>query len=1106
MNFYTKVWDAFAMHLLSNPLYKKRLIMRINLTFLIVFALCSQISASSFSQITIKGSNISVKELIRKIERQSSYVFLMSEDVGLLKNKVSVNLTNASVEDALSASLKGTGLTFSIIEKNILLKKEKLSLAGKIASLFSSRKDITFKVLGDDGQTLTGATLKIVNSALVQVSDSKGQFHLKDVEDHMVVEISFVSYETASFLVSNIKGAVTLKKADVKLEEVVINKGYYSTSQKLNTGSTVQVTSKDLERQPLTNPITSLQGLVPGMYIKQSSGVAGSINTVQIRGRSSISSGTAPLYIVDGVPFLSTAVDRQIGAGATILGPQANGATDPMSVINAADIESITILKDADATAIYGSRGSNGVVLITTKKAKPGISSFKFNLQKGYGQVVNQLDLLPVSEYLALRRRAFANDNITPQITNTALPGYAPDLLMFDQNRSTDIQDLLIGNTSKITDFTTSLSVGTAKSSVLISGGYHDESSVLFGGAGYKRGTVNMSASTSSADDRLKLGIAANLSFGQNNMPGSDFTSGLYTIPQNFSLYDANGGINWARNINNPIAVSRQKFKVGNKNININTNLSYQIIDDLTFRTNIGYNRIDQRQSFQAGASTISPLATTPVSAASYSSAVTEAIITEAQFDYTKKINDHTATLSTGGTWQDTKFEIPYIINAVTFSSELLMESFTNAGTISPVRALNSEYKSISFFGRANYNYKEKYVINALLRRDGSSRFGPDKRFGYFGSIGAAWIFSDEDFFKDLSFLSFGKLRGSFGVTGNDQVTNNYGYSDTFTITPSAYGGVPGFYPTRIANPSFRWESSRKFELAMELRFLNDRISFIPAFYRNRSDNMIISTVPLPGQTGFINYIGNLNFLVQNQGFEMDINFKAIKTKELQWDLGFNITQIRNKVLNIPEQVAASYANTYQVGQSLSMFQAYHFTGFVDGVAQVEDRNGDGVITPGLTGDYYAHSQRDPSYYGGLTSALTYKRFRLDALLSFAKQNAFAPIAYPGAFGAQLGLLRNSQFIPSTVTSTPSYVSYATRYTSSDAMISDASFIRVRNISLAYNLPEKWIRAVKVNQLELFARGQNLFTFTKYKGLDPETQTGVLPPLKIFTAGLSCSF
>jgi TonB-linked SusC/RagA family outer membrane protein len=1098
MNFYIQVGAALNMRLLNDRLFQKRLIMRLNLIFFVVLAFLTQVSANGFSQITIKGTNISVKQVIKKIEQQSGYVFLMYDDTDLLKAKVSLDLHNANIEDALSAGFKGTGITYSIVEKNVLLKKGKRSFIDRLQSIFSIKRDLDFKVIGDDGQTLIGAILKISSSNIIYRSDNKGFFHLKDIDDNTILEISFIGYETTSFRAGHINGAVSLKKITTKLEEVVINKGYYTTTQKLNTGSSVQITSKELERQPLTNPISALQGLVPGMYIKQSSGVSGALNTVQIRGRSSINSGTAPLYILDGVPFSGVAVDRQIGAGAQLIGGQANGSTDPMNVINPADIESITVLKDADATAIYGSRGANGVVLITTKKAKPGASSFNVNVQRSFGEVVNQMDLLPLNEYLALRRKAFENDARTPTAA------IAPDLMTWDQNTSTNFQDLLIGNTSKSTDVISSLSIGTIRSSILLGGTFHDEQSILYGGKGFKRGTVNMSASTTSTDDRLKLGIGASLSFGKNNMPGGDFTSSLYTIPQNYPLYNASGGINWVTNFNSPIATSRQVFQNDSKNINLNANLSYKILDELTFRTTFGYNKIEQTQSFQGGASTLSPLNGPTVSAGLYATSNTQALVVEPQFDYTRKFGDHNINLSTGGTWQGTGYEMPYLITANTFASEALLGSFTNAASFTSVRALNSDYKYISFFGRANYNFNEKYVINATLRRDGSSRFGPDKKFGTFASVGAAWIFSDEAFMQQFNWLNFGKVRASYGITGNDQI-DNYGYSDTYTSTSSSYGGNPGFYPTRIANPTFSWESNRKFEIAMELGFLNDRIHFTPAFFRNRSDNMVVRTTPLPAQTGFTSYTTNLDALVQNQGFEVDLRVTPIQTKQVRWDMSINLTQSRNKLMSLPSSLTTLYANTYQVGQPLSTITGYHFLGFENGVAQFEDRNGDGTITSGLTGDYYVIGQREPVYYGGFTSALAYKGFRLDVLFNFSKQKANTPIGYPGAFGSQLASLSSSPFIPSSTTTTASYASYS-RYTSSDGIIVDASYIRLRNLSLNYSLPVNWTKTVKITQAQIFLRGQNLWTITKYKGLDPETQTGVLPPLKMFTVGLSCSF
>jgi TonB-linked SusC/RagA family outer membrane protein len=1097
MNFYTKVRSVFGMHFLDDPLFKKRLIMRINLTFFIVLAFLAQISANGFSQITIKARNISVKEIIGIIEKQSGYVFLY-DDASLVKGKVNLDIKGASIQAALSQGLKGTGISYNIVENNVLLKKSEPSAIERITAIFKLGRDIDFKITGDDGQTLIGATLKTSYSSVIYMSDSKGFFHLKDIEDNAALEISFVGYETRTIKASEVKDVVVLKKSSIGLEEVVINKGYYTTSKKLNTGSAVQITAKELERQPLTNPITALQGLVPGMYIKQGSGVSGSLNTVLIRGRSSLNSGVVPLYILDGVPFNGRAVDSQIGTGANLIGGQANGSTDPMSVLNPSDIESITVLKDADATAIYGSRGSNGVVLITTKKAKAGSTNLSANFQRGFGKVVKQMDLLSLSDYLALRRQAFTNDNRTPTAA------IAPDLMLWDQNSATDYQDMLIGNTSQMTDASLSIGAASTRSSILVGGTYHDELSVLYGGKGYKRGTMNLSASTISADDRLKVGIGGNISFGNNNMPGADFTSSLYTLPQNYPLYDATGNLYWVSNFINPIATSKQVFSNKSTNINLSANLSYKIIDELTFRTNLGYNKIEQDQTFQAGASTLNPLTSTPVSVGLYATSNTEAIVAEPQLDYSKKFGRGTLSLSTGGTWQGTNFEQPYLISANTFASESLLGSFSNAANITTAVALTSQYRYLSFFGRANYSFEEKYVVNATFRRDGSSRFGPNNKFGNFGSVGAAWVFSDEEFFKRMSFLSFGKLRASYGITGNDQI-DNYGYSDTYTSTTSSYGGNPGFYPTRIANPNYSWETNRKFEVALELGFLNDRITFTPAFYRNRSDNMIVRTTPLPAQSGFSSYVTNLDALVQNQGFEMELRVKAIKSKEVNWDLNFNITRTRSELKNLPASLNTLYANTYQVGQPISTLIGYHFLGFVNGVAQFEDRNGDGAITTGLTGDYYIIGQRDPEYYGGFSSGLSYKRFRLDLLFNFTKQKGSLPIAYPGALGAQLGSLSESPFIPSTTTTTASYTSY-NRYLLSDAMFVDASYIRLRNVSLAYSLPEKWIRTVKVRQASVFVRGQNLLTITNYKGLDPETQSGVLPPLKIFTAGLQCSF
>jgi hypothetical protein len=406
-----------------------------------------------------------------------------------------------------------------------------------------------------------------------------------------------------------------------------------------------------------------------------------------------------------------------------------------------------------------------------------------------------------------------------------------------------------------------------------------------------------------------------------------------------------------------------------------------------------------------------------------------------------------------------------------------------------------------------NWNLSDKCVINGAFRRDGSSRFGPARKYGDFGSVGAAWIFSEESLIKDLNIFSFGKIRSSYGITGNDQ-TDNYAYMDTYTSTTASYGGLPGFYPTRIANPNFSWESNHKFEIAAELGFFNDRLRVTSAWYRNRSDNMVVTATPLPSQTGFSTYTANLNALVENTGLEFDFKVAPVKTKNINWDLSFNISQSNNKLKSLPSELSSLYGNTYQVGQSLNSFVVYHFTGFSNGVAQFQDRNGDGKITAGLTNDGYAAGSKDPKFYGGLSSSFRYKNLQVDFLFNFVKQKGIGQISFPGTLGSQTKDLLTTPFKPSTLTSSASYVSY-NQYLASDANITDASFIRLRNVSVSYSLPAKWTETVKVKQARLFIHGQNLWTITGFKGFDPETQGATpvtLPPLKMLTAGIQCSF
>jgi hypothetical protein len=468
-----------------------------------------------------------------------------------------------------------------------------------------------------------------------------------------------------------------------------------------------------------------------------------------------------------------------------------------------------------------------------------------------------------------------------------------------------------------------------------------------------------------------------------------------------------------------------------------------------------------------------------------------------------------------GGSWQATYFNQPLYVIGMGYASDALLDNYSSAETFFVNYSTSQEYKYISGFGRLNYAWKEKYIVNGTFRRDGSSRFGPDKKFGDFGSIGAAWVFSSESFLSRQSWLSYGKLRGSYGIVGNDQI-QNYGYLDTYSSSLSLYGPYRGFIPTQIANPFFSWEKSKKLEAAVELGFLNNRLNLTTAWFLNRSDNLLIS-YPLSPQTGFSSYTANLGATVQNSGMEVEVKGSPIDRKDFGWTFSFNLSAYRNKLVRYPDLQQSSNASFYVVGQPLHIVPLYHFTGFKDGQATVEDANHDGVISPGINangqGDYIIAGSLDPKYYGGLSNSLRYKQLTLDFLFNFVKKNGYELTAFPGMLNNMPAFTANTAFKASTLASSDAYSSYVNYYVGSDARFGDASFIRLRNISLSYNLQGKWLQAVKVSNARLYIRAQNLLTITKFKGLDPETPVypynnpyqGVgtsisQPPLKMLTA------
>jgi TonB-linked SusC/RagA family outer membrane protein len=960
-------------------------------------------------------------------------------------------------------------------------------------------------VVSDYRGPLPGVTVSIKGTTVATITDSKGAYTIDAAAGDILI-FSFVGYKTVEVTAAGTAANILLEEDATALKEVTINAGYYSVKDKKRTGSIAKITSKDIEKQPVTNVLATMQGQMAGVSIIQNSGMAGSGFNIEIRGQNSLRlDGNNPLYVIDGVPYASDLIGSSYTSGNM---PQQNS---PLNSINPGDIASIEVLKDADATAIYGSRGANGVVLITTKRGKEGKTQFNTTLSSGFGSVTRLMDLMHTPDYLAMRREAFANDGVT------VYPDYAYDVNgTWSQARDTDWQEELLGGTSTYTTVQSSLTGGSAQTQFLVSGNYSKETTVFPGDFRYIKGNVHTNLSHESEDKRFKINFTSGYTMQDNDMPSIDLTRDAITLAPNApELYDANGNLNWENNtFTNPVAILESHINSKTYDLIANTVLSYSLGHGLDMKSSFGYTDLRQNQ-LNAVPNTIYTPAYglgSEVSAVFSNELTRNSWIVEPQVGWKHTFGNVKIDALAGGTFQNQTGN-QLVTYGEGFASNSLINNPASAAFFTVLSSLKTQYRYQAFFGRVNFDWKDRYILNLTGRRDGSSRFGPGRQFATFGAVGAAWIFSNEPAIKNsLSFLSFGKLRASYGTAGNDQI-GDYQYLDTYSTSGSTYQGISGMQPTRLYNPDFGWETNRKLEAEMETGFFNDRISTTIAWYRNRSSNQLVG-IPLPGTTGFTQLQANLDATVENSGWEITLRSVNVKLREFSWTTNLNFTTARNRLVSFPGLEGSSYSNQFVIGEPLNIVKVYHYTGLNPdtGIYQFEDVNGDGSLSS--ADDKKTIKDLNPKFYGGLENQFRYGNVQLDFLFQFVKQLNFNEnfrSGMPGSMQNQpAGVVEHWQDSGDSgpyqiYSDSNGAVSLASsRFSQSDAAIGDASFVRLKNISLSYDVPEKW---TKKFSCKVSLQGQNLLTFTKYKGIDPEFKSaGYLPPLRIFTTSLQLTF
>jgi TonB-linked SusC/RagA family outer membrane protein len=904
--------------------------------------------------------------------------------------------------------------------------------------------------------------------------------------------------------------AVWLKVSTNKLDEVQIMAYGQATSRRLNTGSTSSLTAEDIAKQPVTNILQAMEAHMPGVLITQSNGLPNADISIQIRGQNSIAGANNPLIIVDGVPYPAAPISRSTGSPYLVPGP--NGYGSPLYNINPSDIQSVEVLKDADATAIYGSRAGNGVILITTKKGKPGKTNFDVNVQRGISRVTRTIELLDIHEYLALRRQGFVNAGIRPTAAN------APDLLVWDTTQTQNFQKRLIGKTAYNIGASASFSGGSGGTSFLLSGNYNERNTIFPDSRKSKTGGVHFNINHTSTNQKLNVGATGIFTSNSTRLPGGDFASPAFTLPPNFPVYTNNGQLDWEGGINNPYATLNQSYLASNLTLVGNLNLRYNILPGLDVKTSVGFTRTDNKQENIRPSTAINP-AYSAFSKPSglYNNSVNQTYTFEPQLQYVSTISKGKLDVMLGATLQKTVDEQPYYINAQGYSSDLFLSNLGLASNYL-VASNYSAYQYASLFSRLNYNWESKYILNVTGRRDGSSRFGPGKRYGNFGAIGTAWLFSNESFLKDkFSWFSYGKLRGSYGIVGSDQIPN-YQYLSTYNTASGSYEGVAGLVPARIANPDFRWENTSKLEAAVELGFFKDRILLTADWFRNRSGNQLVA-YPLATQSGFGSYQANLPAIVENSGWELDLNTTNIKEENFTWTTTFNATLPKNKLVSFPNLSSSPYANIYSVGKPLASIYKLQETGRdAQGLPIYADANQNGRIDPfGLStgnGDLYYAGKSYPDFYGGLGNSFVFKGFQLDIFFQYvyglkkAGLSGASPI--PGSLAniskSYINQLKRDNLLNQFTTAGSLPFDYYYYSYFSSAQLQDASFLRLQNVSLSYAMPEKYLKPLHMARARIFMQAQNLFVITKYQGLDPESGALTTPPLLNIVAGVQCTF
>ncbi|MEP6582926.1 MAG: TonB-dependent receptor [Ginsengibacter sp.] len=991
-------------------------------------------------------------------------------------------------------------------------------LLSSAACLFSQSKEVSGKITDSNtGSPIAGATITTEGAQKATISDPDGSFRITVNDKTESLQISYVGYTTQQVPIGAGFINASLQQEDRSLKEVVVI-GFGTKIRRDITGSVSTVSAKEINNTPATSFETAIQGRAAGVLVSQQNGKLGQGINIRIRGSSSVSAGNEPLYVVDGIPLTTDDLSSTVAS------------TNALSDINMNDIQSLEILKDASAAAIYGSRASNGVVLITTKKGKAGQSKIEFGYFTGKQDPTGKRKFLNTQQYVDFFTQAAVGaatqdsifgyystvaDALVDEIdyVNSRFKRYSGGNDDWQTAKvNTNWQDLAFQD-APISQYDLNISGGNEKTRFFISGQYLDQTGIIISNS-YKRysGRINLDHQVK---DWLGVGMNMNFSRSRNNRISNDdaFSTPIQIValqPLTPVIDPRTGLASGALDLNtgkpntnfplyyNPLLSKDGQFYHTTVNRNLgNVYANASLTKHLTFRSEFGVDQLNQFEENYYGRITARNTGV-PNGSGSYLTTTVLDLNTNNYFNYKQtfhEIHDFEGVL--GMSYQYRQYDYS-TATGEEFPSDAY-KKLASAASKTDASSSSSTSTLLSYFTRLNYKLKDKYLLSLSGRIDGSSRFGAGNRYGFFPAGSVGWIISEENFLKSSKLINFLKLKASYGVTGNENIAD-FGSRGLYSGEGS-YGGQAGQIPSQLENPDLKWETTRGSDFGIEASILNNRVSFEVDYYERNTFDLLLN-VQIPGTTGFATQLQNLGKL-NNKGIEFSINTTNIQSKNFRWTTTLNFGANKNRITFLAGQLIGGDQNKAKEGEPLGVFYAREFAGADpangDALYYKNTLKSDGSVDRATTNDYNQATDvrigdPNPKFIYGFGNTFTYKFIDLDVLIQGVQGNDIynGGGQYMSSSGTngfdnqtvdQLAAWRK----PGDITNVPeARLLYPNGTDPSSRYISDGSYLRMKEVTLGFNLPKTITSRLKIDRVRAYVRGLNLFTITDYKGWDPE--------------------